>query len=151
MRDTLELESRGTPVALIATTARIVEVAKRDGVFHLHHAFAGKIHATLGTPWATKSMAKFGYHRALRMAGCSDGDAVQLPGGTISWRFPDSDDERSQMPAGFCKWCSRADGVRGLRTITLDDPVHGLTTPAIAERAAAILPQSVLILSSARP
>ena len=83
MRDTLELESRGTPVALITTTARIVEVAKRDGLFHLQHGFAGKIHATLTTPWATKNMAKFGYHRALRMAGCREGDLVQLAGGTV--------------------------------------------------------------------
>lgn len=147
MRDTLELESRGTPVALITTTARIVEVAKRGGVFHLHHGFAGKIHATLGSDWAEKQMAKFGYHRALRMAGCSEGDSVQLPGGTIRWRFADTDDERSQMPAGFGKWCNTADGVRGLQTITVDDPVHGLSASAIAQRVDEIVPRCVSILT----
>ncbi len=148
MHDTLEFESRGTPVALITTTARIVEVVKRDGVFHLRHGFAGQIHATLGTPWAAKSMAKFGYHRALRMAGCHEGDPVQLPGGTVSWRFPATDDERAQMPAGFGKWCSAADGVRGLQTITVEDPVHGLSASAIAGRADEIVPQSVSILTN---
>ena len=92
-------------------------------------------------------MAKFGYHRALRMAGCREGDQVQLPGGTISWRFPDTDDERSQMPAGFGKWCSTADGVRGLKTITVDDPVDGLSASAIAHRVDEIVPQSVSILT----
>ncbi|MEJ2089499.1 MAG: hypothetical protein P8Y69_13715 [Gammaproteobacteria bacterium] len=135
------------PVGLITATARLVEVEARDGVFHLSHAFAGKIHQTLGTPWASRQMGKFGYHRALRMAGCRDGDPVELTGGIVAWEYPDPEEELVTMPSGFGKWCSSADGVRALRTVTTPDPIADLDENAVRARADVITPAVVDVLT----
>ena len=148
MRDTIEFEIRGLPVALVVTPARLVEVEARAGVFHLRHAFAAKIFSALGSVWAQRQMAKFGYHRALRMVGCRDGDLVQLPGGTVEWRFPDIEYERSTMPAGFGRWCSVADGVSGLRWITTNDPNTRRDDDGRSRRAGELAVQVKAILTS---
>lgn len=114
----------------------------------MNHAFAGKIYQTLGTAWATKQMSKFGYHRALRIAGCQDGDKVQLPGGIVTWEYPDPDEELGLMPSGFGKGCNPADGVRGLRTITTPDPIPGIDEHEVRARADVIAPEVVTILTS---
>jgi hypothetical protein len=147
LRDTIELELRGVPTALIATTGRLVDVVRSGNEFVLSHAFADKIYAAMDSPWAIRQMAKFGYHRALRIAGCDEGNLVHLSGREIRWHFPTVDDERTSMPAGFGKWCSNANGIRDLQTIMTADPIFGLDQAEIAQRADELLPEIISTLT----
>ena len=147
VRDALELELRGVPVALIVATGRVVQVARRRGVFHLTHGFAEKIYSAFESPWARRQMCKFGYHRALRMAGCRAGSRVRLPGGTVSWSYPSEDEELSCMPAGFGNWSSKLDGVRNFEHVEVDSPRSRMTNLEIEASMEHILPRVISILT----
>ncbi len=147
MRDTIELEHRGVPVALITATGRLVEVRKRAGIFEISHAFADKIAATMGSVWATAQLSKFGYHQALRLAGCRGGDAVRLGEVVMDWEYPDAVFERAHRPAGFGRWNTDVDGFKRFESVVTPDPVPGLTAAAVAERAGEITPKVVRILT----
>lgn len=147
MRDTIELELRGVPVALITATGRMVEVAKRDGIFEITHAFAAKIASTMGSDWGTKQLSKFGYHRALRLAGCRAGDQVRLGDALVEWQYPDPEFERAHRPAGFGRWNSDVDGLPRFDFVVTPDPIPGLSPAQVAERTEAIAPRIVRILT----
>ena len=72
---------------------------------------------------------------------------MRLAGQTFSWEYPDADFEAINMPAGYGKWCSKEDGIQGLRTVTTPDPIAGLAVDEISKRAGQITPsvRSILI------
>ena len=161
MRDTLELELRDVPVALITTTARVPVVTKKNGVYHLRHAFAAGILESWGTPQGDRALLRFGYSRMLRMAGCREGDTVVLawPGGlrgrasgsgSVKWRSWPAEIEAKTMPSGFGTWSNTADGVRGLETITLPDPLFGRSKEVVASHGESVVPQIEKILLARR-
>ena len=116
-------------------------------MYHLSHGFAGEIHSVFGSPWAERQISKFGYHRALRMAGCESGSTVGLPGGTVSWSYPPLEEELKWMPAGFGKWSSRLDGIRNFETVEVEDPpprMKGREAETVVE---GLLPQVISILT----
>ena len=148
MRDTIELELRGVPVALITATGRLVEVRKSAGIFEVDHGFADKIAATVGSEWATRQLSKFGYHRALRLAGCRAGDSVRLGGEVvIGWEYPNAEFEHTHRPAGFGRWNSDLDGFRRFESVVTPDPIPGLSAVEVARRTEEITPKVVRILT----
>ena len=129
MRDTIEFETRGLPVALITAAGRIPTITKRKGVFFLYQS-RGKLFnpERLETPEGQRGIAKFSYHRQLRMAGCKDGDEVDVSGTRLKWKYPSVEFEENKWnwPSGFAKWHSRADGIKKLKAIETPDPTVGL-------------------------
>jgi hypothetical protein len=161
LRDTLELELRNVPVALITTTARVPVVTKKNGVYHLQHSHAQGVLESWGTPQADRALLRSGYDRLLRMAGCREGDTVVLawPGGlrggasgsgSVKWRSWPAEIEAKAMPSGFGNWSDTADGVRGLETITLPDPLFGISKEVVASHGESVVPQVEKILLTRR-
>lgn len=137
-------------MALVTATARLVEVHEHHGVFAVSHGFAAKIASSLGSQWASSQLCKFGFHRALRLAGCAEGDNVRLADELIEWHYPEPEFEAQHRPTGFGRWNSDIDGLAHLQPIVTPDPIPGLDAKEVAERAVVIGRRAVAILTDSR-
>lgn len=151
MHDLIELESRGLPTAYIATTARVPVVRKHRGAYHLRHAFLPKYLASWRqrgfSPGLHHILARMGIHRALRVAGCKAGDTVYLDDTPVPWEYPNAEQEAKARLPGIGKWSRSADGIRGLETIEIPDPLARLPRDVIAARAESIVAEARTILT----
>ena len=137
----------GLPVALITATARIPTVTKkRDGSFAVRHFFAERLSGSLEKASVQRSLARFGYHRQLRLAGCDEGEVVEIGGQRVRWHYPSGDFEAANWPSGFGKWHSTIDGIKKFRPIETPDPTVGLDAEEIASRVAALTPEVLNVL-----
>jgi hypothetical protein len=150
MRDLLELELRGLPTAYLATLRRVPTVHPIAVGVALRHGFE----ESFAERWREKgpqsaelhrSLLKFGVHRALRVAGVKAGDPVELGGRRVRWDYPPDPIEDFKLP-GTGRWCSRADGVVGYRTVEIAvDRIYGLPKPSEWVPAAATGVTSILL------
>ena len=147
MRDTIELEGRGVPVALITAAGRIPKVTKKKGVFYLTQShdknFSGK------DPHTQRGIAKFSYHRQLRLAGCKVGDAVEINGIRVKWKYPSKEFEenvRLNWPSGFRNWHSTIDGIKSFKPIETPDPTVGLSKSEVEARVKDLTPAVMNLL-----
>lgn len=147
MRDTIELEALGVPVALITATSRIPSVTRKNGVFFVNHfsvdaprKSAKAFDGDFDNPGWKRSLTKFAYHRQLRLAGCKEGDEVAIGGLRVKWRFPTAEYEENNWPSGFRAWHSRIDGIKELEHIETPDPTVGLSDEEIEQRVDDLTP-----------
>lgn len=142
MRDTIELEGRDVPVALITAQGRIPKVAKRKGVYYVAQSLAGNFKGDLDNPRAQRYLSKFGFHRQLRLAGCKAGDPVEINGVRLKWKYPSKAFEESKLnwPSGFAKWHTRIDGIKRLEPIETPDPTVGLSRSEVQARVDDLTP-----------
>lgn len=132
---------------MITTTGRRPIVQKKKGVYHLSHAFADHVAAAADVS-VNRTSAKMGFHRALRLAGCKDGDKVNLDGTEIVWRYPTEEYEAKNWPSGFAKWNSIIDGIKGIKSLETTDPIWDIGKAEVARRAADLVPGIVKILTA---
>ncbi len=155
MRDTIELEGAGIPVALITASGRIATVSKKKGVYHIKHGdveledrFANVIRSlaslgdALGQDLQLHRILK-DYHRLLRLAGCKEGDKVSFESIEMNWRFPPPafEEHKWSWPSGFRKWHSVVDGIKGFEHIETPDPTVGLSSAEVAKRVNDLTPR----------
>ena len=155
LRDSIELEFRNIPVALVTATTRIPTVRKQQGVYILTHCFADRFNeGWFSSPMDQRNLAKFGYHRQLRLAGCQAGDRVEINGQRIPWVYPSAEFEASKWnwPSGFAKWHLRQDGIKQFKAIETPDPTVDLSAADISYRVEDLIPkiQTVLLANSSK-
>lgn len=152
MRDSIELESRGVPVALITASGRIPTITRRGGIYYLSHFFGDRFRPeALNSTVGQRGIAKFSYHRQLRLAGCKEGDDVDVAGTRVKWKFPSREFEESRLnwPAGFAKWHLTIDGIKRFMPIETPDPTVGLPASEIEERVRDLTPKVFTMLTDA--
>ena len=97
MHDVFEFEALGLPVAYVDTPGRMPRVSRRKGVFVIEYAAARMMERTADrVPSAAhravfaKGFEKFGFHRALRLAGAHTGDRIRVGKLELDlWEYPD--------------------------------------------------------------
>ena len=148
MRDTIELEAMGVPVALITAAGRIPRVTWKKGVYFVSQSRHADFDGDLDDPQVQRGIAKFSFHRQLRLAGCKEGDEVEIGGKRMKWKYPSREFEESKRnwPSGFSKWHSRVDGIKNFRPIETPDPTFGLSVAEIGNRVSDLTPQVCAIL-----
>jgi hypothetical protein len=94
LHDIFELESRGIPVAWIDTPGRVPKIARVRGAYVIEYATNFMIERAVEQygvrPGSlARAFEKFGFHRALRVAGAKPGDRVRV--GKVDfelWPYP---------------------------------------------------------------
>ena len=83
------------------------------------------------------------------MAGCKDGDEVDVSGTRLKWKYPPVEFEESKWnwPSGFAKWHSREDGIKKLKAIETADPTVGLSSEEIQRRVLELYPKVLSCLT----
>jgi hypothetical protein len=97
--DALQLEARGIPVAWLDTAGRVPRVRRRMGRFLIEyaankrleaHAAGRDLHGTALQERLLAGFERFGFHRALRVAGARPGAAVEVGSLKIElWDYPE--------------------------------------------------------------
>jgi hypothetical protein len=130
-------------VALITATGRIPTIVKRKGVYRLVHSFGHRFDlGLLHNPEGQRFLAKFGFHRQLRLSGCKEGDEVEIGKVRVKWKFPppEFEESKSNWPTGFSKWHLRIDGIANFKPIETLDPTSGLSTHEVESRVEELAP-----------
>ncbi len=132
----------GVPVALITAAGRIARVTKKKGVFCISQSRFGQFHGDLKNPGTQRALAKFGFYRQLRLAGCKEGDEVEIGTTRVKWRYPSKEFEANKRnwPSGFGSWHSTIDGIKQFKPIETPDPTVGLSDDEIQNRVDSLTP-----------
>ena len=125
------------PVAYVDTEGRIPQVQRRKGVFEIEYAASRMMLRDArrlpesARPTLEKTFEKFGFHRALRLAGARPGDRVRV--GALEfelWDYPKP------------KLAGTSDGIRGYRYIETP-PFGKLDAASLEERARELAPRVI--------
>lgn len=83
LRDIFEIEAAGIPVAWIDTPGRVPKIERVGGAYVIEYATNFMIERAADRPGfrpasLARAFEKFGFHRALRVAGAQPGDRVRV-------------------------------------------------------------------------
>ena len=140
----IELELAGVPTAYVGVKGKVPLVRRSGRSFELQHGF-GYAYAVSGR-FHDDLLEEMGVHRAMRLAGCREGDPVRVGDKEVSWSYPPNGPDQRPLPGGLAKWYSRADGIRAQRFVTTAGPVKDLDGASAKAWAAEVAPKLVALL-----
>ena len=124
-------------------------MTNRKGVFYVTQSRDGGFSGNLDDPRVQRGLAKFSYHRQLRLAGCKAGDTVEINGVRLKWKYPSKEFEESvklNWPSGFRNWHSTIDGIKTFKPIETPDPTVGLSKSEVEGRVEDLTPAVMKLL-----